>query len=466
METALLIDIGSTFTKVTAVDLERETLIATAQAPTTVQTNVTHGLQNALKELKRQSGCGSLPPFDHRLACSSAAGGLKMVAVGLVPDLTAEAAKRAALGAGAKVLRVLSYKLTRKELDSIDMIKPDIILLAGGTDGGECETILYNAQVLAKSALTSPMIIAGNKEAGENAEEILKAAGKEVHLTENVLPELNRLNVDPARSIIRQVFIDKIVYAKGLDQIQSEIDQVVMPTPAAVLQAARLLAEGTREETGLGELMVIDPGGATTDVHSVAIGDPTKSDVALKGLPEPYVKRTVEGDLGLRYSAVSLYETGGGKLLRQYTNMPDDELSQLLSGLPNNPEQLPDNRKAEIVDCALGKAAVELAVERHVGFIESFHTPFGISYAQYGKDLTNIPCLIGTGGILAYSSNPMGIFTRALYDTAKPAVLKPMQPRFLLDKRYIMAAMGLLAEIRPNTAFRLLKQNLIEIQEK
>ncbi len=466
METALLIDIGSTFTKVTAVDLEKERLIATAQAPTTVQTNVTHGLQNALKELKRQSGCGSLPHFNHRLACSSAAGGLKMVAVGLVPDLTAEAAKRAALGAGAKVLRVLSYKLTRKELDLIDNIKPDIILLAGGTDGGECETILYNAQVLAKSTLTSPMIIAGNKEAGEDAEEILKAAGKEVHLTENVLPELNRLNVDPARSIIRQVFIDKIVYAKGLDQIQSEIDKVVMPTPAAVLQAARFLAEGTREETGLGELMVIDPGGATTDVHSVAVGDPTKSDVALKGLPEPYVKRTVEGDLGLRYSAVSLYETGGGKLLRRYTSMPDDELSQLLSSLPNNPEQLPDNPKAEIVDCALGKAAVELAVERHVGFIESFHTPFGISYAQYGKDLTNIPYLIGTGGILAYSGNPMDIFTRALYDKAKPTVLKPMQPRFLLDKTYIMAAMGLLAEIRPNTAFRLLKQNLIEIQEK
>ena len=104
METALLIDIGSTFTKVTAVDLEREALIGTAQSPTT-QVNVTYGLHNALKRLQRQSGGGSLPPFDYRLACSSAAGGLKMVAVGLVPDLTAEAAKRAALGAGARVLK-------------------------------------------------------------------------------------------------------------------------------------------------------------------------------------------------------------------------------------------------------------------------------------------------------------------------------------------------------------------------
>ena len=89
------------------------------------------------------------------------------------------------------------------------------MLLAGGTDGGDYKTLLYNAQALSRTALKSPFIVAGNKEAGDEAEQILKAAGKEVYLTENVLPELNKLNVDPARSIIRQVFINKIVHAKG-----------------------------------------------------------------------------------------------------------------------------------------------------------------------------------------------------------------------------------------------------------
>lgn len=463
METALLIDIGSTFTKVTAVDLGEEAIIATAQAPTTVETEVTHGLENALQELRRRFGGGPLPAFDYQLACSSAAGGLKMVAIGLVPDLTAEAARRAALGAGAKVLNVLSFKLTAKELSLLDEIRPDIILLAGGTDGGDYETILHNARMLSRSDLSCPIIVAGNKEAGEDAEQVFKSAGKEAHLTENVLPELDKLNVDPARSIIRHVFITNIIYAKGLDKVQAQIDKVVMPTPAAVLLAARLLSEGSGEEPGLGELMVVDPGGATTDVHSIAVGDPTKPDVALKGLPEPYVKRTVEGDLGLRFSALSLYETVGGKLVRQHTNMPEKDLLEILNSLPSSPGQLPNSEVSELVDCALAKAAIELAVERHVGHIVNYHSPFGASYVQYGKDLTKVPFVLGTGGILVYSKNPHEILAKSLFDDAKPTLLKPLQPRFLLDKSYIVAAMGLLAEVRPKTALRILKKNLTEI---
>ena len=194
-------------------------------------------------------------------------------------------------------------------------------------------------------------------------------------------------------------------------------------------------------------------------------GDPSKPDIAFKGLPEPYVKRTVEGDLGLRYSAVSLYRNGGAKMVRRHTNLSDNELRPILNNLTNSPEQLPENNLGEIVDCALAKTAVELAVERHVGYIETFHTPFGCSYTQYGKDLTNVCFLVGTGGILAHCRNPLEILTKALFDKAKPTVLKPMQPRFLLDKHYIMAAMGLLSEVRPNIAFRILIKYLIEIQE-
>jgi uncharacterized protein (TIGR01319 family) len=117
----------------------------------------------------------------------------------------------------------------------------------------------------------------------------------------------------------------------------------------------------------------------------------------------------------------------------------------------------------ELLDVSLAKAAIQLAIERHVGYIETFHTPFGISYVQYGKDLTKVPYLIGTGGILVHSNNPRDILATTLFDRSKPSILKPMEPKFLLDKYYIMAAMGLLSGIRPSTALRVMKNSLAEI---
>ncbi|MCX7904683.1 MAG: glutamate mutase L, partial [Caloramator sp.] len=135
MDAALLIDFGSTYTKLTAVDLEKEEVLATAKDLTTVQTDIMIGFNNAFEKLKEKIDISKVN-FVEKLACSSAAGGLKMIAIGLVPELTAEAAKRAALGAGARILGVYSYELTKHEMEEIVKKKPDIILLAGGTDGG------------------------------------------------------------------------------------------------------------------------------------------------------------------------------------------------------------------------------------------------------------------------------------------------------------------------------------------
>ena len=326
--TALLIDFGSTYTKLRAIDLERSEIIGAGQGPSTVASDINVGLQAALADLEQR--IGGLPDFKYRLASSSAAGGLRMVTVGLVKELTAEAARIAALGAGAKLIGTYAYRLTAGDIAEIEAQDPDILLLAGGTDGGNDEVILYNADVLACSALGCPVVVAGNRQATDEIAVTLASAGKPAVSTENVMPEFNVLNIEPARAAIRQIFIDRIVHAKGIDKAAKMFDQVLMPTPEAVMEGARLLADGTSERQGLGPLLVVDIGGATTDVHSVATGDPTMEGAIQRGLPEPYVKRTVEGDLGMRHNAASIVEAAGQDKLADDSGIPVDQFQEIL----------------------------------------------------------------------------------------------------------------------------------------
>ncbi len=457
MELALLIDFGSTYTKVTAVDVAAAEVIATARGISTVETNILEGLGQALAEIKPHFG-GVLPDFTHRLACSSAAGGLRMVAIGLVQELTVEAARQAALGAGARVLGVYAHQLTAGESKQIDDGCPDIILLAGGTDGGNKETILHNAKMLATSQCTATIIVAGNKSAADEVLQILEQAGKDVRLTANVLPELTKLNVEPARDTIRQTFLEKIVEAKGLRRAESYLQRILMPTPAAVLQAAKLLAMGNEEEKGWGDLLIVDIGGATTDVHSIAEGYPTKSGVTYKGLPEPYAKRTVEGDLGMRVSALSLLESIGSRKLAAISGQASQAVIEYINTIHNRIELLPEREEQWKIDTAMAKAATDLAVERHSGTLETMWTPMGAVHVQHGKDLTEVPYLIGTGGVIVKHPNPKEILQGALYKPDQPTVLRPQKAKLMLDKEYILAAIGLLAEVRPTAALRLAKK--------
>ena len=194
MKPVLLIDFGSTYTKVTAVDLEGERLLGTADSYTTVQTDVGEGLENALRKLEKVTGHLE---YEARYACSSAAGGLRMITSGLVPELTAEAARQASLGAGAKVLKVYSFQLTEDDVDEILSINPDIFLLVGGTDGGNSECILHNAKMLAAAQFDFPVVIAGNRSAARECARILD--GHEVHICENVMPKFGVLNTEPTR---------------------------------------------------------------------------------------------------------------------------------------------------------------------------------------------------------------------------------------------------------------------------
>jgi uncharacterized protein (TIGR01319 family) len=452
MTTALLIDFGSTFTKLRAVDLEKAEIIGTGQGPSTVATDITGGLTKALSDLEGR--IGPLPDFKHRLACSSAAGGLGMVTVGLVKELTAEAAKQAALGAGARLTGAFSHGLTQGDIAEVEALAPDIILLAGGTDGGNSDVILGNAAKLA-AAVTCPVVVAGNREAADEAAGLLKAAGKPVTVTENVMPEFGTLNVEPARDAIRQVFIERIVHAKGIDRAEEMFDAVLMPTPAAVLEGARLLSEGLDNDPGLGPLVVIDVGGATTDVHSVATGEPTAEGVIPHGLPEPHLKRTVEGDLGMRINAPAIAEAVGMDTLAEATGLDVDGVRKILDEITAAVDSLPETAAQKRFDQALAEAAVGIAVARHAGTVSIVQTVTGPVSMQTGKDLGSVATVIGTGGVLAHGTHPGAALARALADPAKPQSLRPKDPELRLDGDYLLFACGLLADVEPEAALTL-----------
>jgi len=464
----LLLDIGSTFTKATVVDPGRPRILGSARAPTTAGTDITIGMMNAVSKL------GADPDdFDQKLACSSAAGGLEVAAIGLHPRLTVEAATRAALGAGAKVTNTYERKLSAKDISRLNNHRPDIILLSGGTDGGNSEVILHNAQALLQLDDDIPVVVAGNAAVSGQVKETLIQRFSVVRVTENLLPELNILNVDPCRRTIRELFMQNIIRAKGWHKAEALIDRVLMPTPAAVLTAAELLACGPGRRcsscgdhgAGLGEIMVVDVGGATTDIHSIGNGSTDCEGVIHKGLPEPHAKRTVEGDLGVRFGAHSiLTDASAQAILKAHLpgNPQDPDVKRYLESVVNHPRHLPASRKDKMIDTALARAATELAVNRHVGFRKEIYSPTGRRVLQYGKDLRGVRFVIGTGGPIVNSPRPRTILEGAA-SADDEQLLKPVSPAFLLDTHYIMAAMGLLAQIDPLSAFNVLKGNLRHI---
>lgn len=450
---AILIDFGSTYTKAVAIDLSAQTIVGQGRAASTVTTDVTIGLDLALRGMGPQSQSW-IDSAEVMLACSSAAGGLRLVAVGLTPNLSLEAGRLAALGAGAKLVGAYSYKLSRSEVSRMEKLEPDIVLLVGGTDGGNEEVILHNAKVIAASKVTAPIIVAGNKVCADEVAEVLGGDGERyVQVVDNVLAALDRLNVEASREAIREVFLERIVHAKGIDRATQLIGKVIMPTPMAVLRGAELLSKGVAQKQGLGDLLVVDIGGATTDVHSLGYGHPQQRGVGRKGLPEPFAKRTVEGDLGLRHNSLSILEVAGEERLRRNgLRTPPAELLGKICHLNEHPEVVPSEEDDVWLDIALARTATELAVERHAGRLEEIYSFHGTTMLQTGKDLTEVKTVIGTGGIFAHCNEPVKILEGALYSEQAPLSLRPKAPRFLVDREYILYAVGLLSEHSPEAA--------------
>ena len=456
MKAVLLIDFGSTYTKLTAVDVETETLLGTASAYTTVETDINNGLREGLRRLEEKTG---KLEFSECYACSSAAGGLRMVTSGLVPELTGEAAKLASLGAGAKVVGIYAFQLTEDDLEDITAQKPDIFLLVGGTDGGNTECILHNARMLATLEPSFPIVIAGNRTAARECQRIL--AGHEVYVCPNVMPKFGVLNIEPTQKQIREIFLNRIVQAKGLSAASELLSDIMMPTPSAVLQAMKLLAQGCEGEQGIGDLVAVDVGGATTDIYSMADGMPEHMNTVYKGLPEPYDKRTVEGDIGMRYSIQGIVDAAGLSRVSCLSGLTEARVTELVEYLKTHTDTVPNgDSELEALDFALASLAIEEAVTRHAGTIEETYTLMGLTYVQSGKNLTKVKQIVVTGGSLIHTKRTEQIAAHALYSPANPASLRPKDADVWVDRTYILAAMGLLSSHYPRTALRIMKKEL------
>ncbi len=463
MSRYLMIDFGSTFTKLTAVDTESEDIIATASHFTTVDTDISVGYKNALKVLGEKMGEEN-PKFDKIIGCSSAAGGLKMAAIGLVEELTLEASRRVCLGAGAKVELAFSHHLTNADVDKIIEKKIDIILLSGGTDGGNTECVLFNQRMLCERGIKIPIIFAGNKNCTDEVKSLAKEYGMNEYYCENVMPKLNVLNIDDARNTIRKIFLENIIEAKGIKKIEGDIDRLILPTPESVLRAATLLADGYMHESGLGEIVLVDIGGATTDMYSICAASAKRSDVVIKGLEEPYAKRTVEGDLGMRYSALGVLNSLTEEEKRLIREDEGVDIEKELLFRHEHVDVVPENDEQAKVDVIMGRICVDKAMGRHAGRMEEAYTPMGMLYNQYGKDLSKINFVIGTGGVLVHNDAPVKILSAVEYSLKKGLELRPVNPRYMLDKDYILAAMGLLAEIDPLLALKIMKKHVVAIK--
>ena len=381
----LVAEIGSTTTVVNAfqgIHGAQPVFLGQGQAATTVlEGDVRIGLENSIKDLQEQLEVDHLS-YDEMFATSSAAGGLKMTVHGLVFDMTARAAKEAALGAGAIVHMVTAGKLRRTDMKKIADASPNIILIAGGVDYGERETALDNAEKIVDLGLSIPVIYAGNVENNEEIKLIFENSQQELYIVENVFPKIDELNVEPTRKVIQNAFEKHIIHAPGMEHIHDLVNETITPTPAAVMNLSQLIYEK------IGDVLVVDVGGATTDVYSVTEGTDAISKIQVA--PEPVAKRTVEGDLGMFVNMEHVIEiVGEEQLVKEGHHL--EKLRQEYHSIPKNKEE-----RAFIE--RLTEVAVKTAVDRHVGALRYVYGPSGRDTLAQGKDLSNIRYVIGTGG--------------------------------------------------------------------
>lgn len=441
----LVAEIGSTTTIVTAIDnisADNPQIIAQSQALTTIAENdVTIGLHKAIAQIESASGCEL--SYQEMLAASSAAGGLRMTVHGLVYDMTVKAAREAVLGAGANIHMVTAGDITDRELQRIIKIKPNIIFLAGGVDYGEQEITLRNAEKLSKLQLEVPTIYAGNCALVDDVKDMFEENGKELICVENVYPRIDALNVESARLAIQRVFETHITKAPGMSAIRKMVTGEILPVPGAVMNAAKLL------QSKIGDLLVLDIGGATTDVHSVTEGDGEIGELLIN--PEPFAKRTVEGDLGMFINAGNIIQ-----LLEPENIMGGSYdragLAALVAAVPGTGEQL------QLAEC-MAQAAVSAALNRHAGILEYVYGVAGRKQVARGKDLTAVKWIIGTGGALTRLACGKNILQK-LNTNRNDLRLLPRLGNVLLDYDYIMSSAGVLAARYPQAALSLLMHSM------
>jgi uncharacterized protein (TIGR01319 family) len=453
-----LADFGSTYTKLRLVDPEDGRLLARAQAPTTIATDLMDGYGAALAIAERDAG-GAVE-VEEALAASSAGGGLRVAAVGLVADLTAAAARQAALNAGARVETVLAGALGSEQLDQLRAARPEIVLFAGGTDGGQADLVLENARRLAGARLEAHFVVACNSAVVAEAAAILRESGVSTSIAENVMPKLGEIAVDSARGGILRAFLEHVIGGKGLSASPDFERMVRMPTPEAVLEAVRLLAQGTAMVPGVGDVLVIDVGGATTDVHSSRVVEAATPGIEDPLLPPPPTLRTVEGDLGLRSGAAGVM-AADARWIASQAELDEAAIGRAVSFRSGDSKWIPEDSGQARLDHLLAVSCATHALQRHCGTMLLSRSEGGPpTLVRNGPDLREVAQVIGTGGVFAHRDDGLAIVAAALARRA-PRSLAPRDPALGVDANYILAAAGLLATHDANAAAHLLQRELV-----
>ncbi len=435
-DVAVCVDFGSTFTKASLVDLDAGQVVARAEHATTIPDS--HGMGDLLDAY--DACLADLTRADPRaaeaevLACSSAGGGLRIAVVGNEELVTAEAGRRVALSSGGRVISVTAA--ADGVVDRLD--DPDVVLLTGGTDGGNTEAITTAARDLVASGWTGPVVVAGNLDAQDTVAGIL---GEVPHvLTDNVVPTIGVLAPDGARAAIREMFLAHVIGGKHLSARDEFTAMVRGATPDVVLTGVEVLARAA------GDVVVVDVGGATTDVHSVVKLDPEDAGLSREVVATTPVTRTVEGDLGMRWSAVATAEAAGL-----------EDLGAAAARRAADPGFVPDTDEEHLTDERLATAAAGLALRRHAGRSRVVVSPEGRVVERSGKDLREVRLLVGSGGVLRHGRE--GVAERVL-GPSTGAHLEggwqlPETPVVVVDAHYVLAAVGLLADPHPEAAYRL-----------
>ncbi|HTW91330.1 MAG TPA: glutamate mutase L [bacterium] len=433
------------------------------ETPTTVEKpheDVTVGVLQALRGLERLSGHTLVhddEPAIPYLTTSSAGGGLAMVVTGLVYSMTAGTAHRAALGAGAIVLEVISMDDGRtpyRKIEDLKRLRPDMVLVAGGFDGDNISTPVFLAELLVEAGLhpklnpaaRMPVIYAGNIHATDH---VRQALGDQFmfRAVPNVRPELDCENLEPARTMIHELFMEHVMsQAPGYEKLKQWVAAPIMPTPAAFGSILKLLSIATHHR-----IMAVDIGGATTDVFTARSDD---------------VFRTVSANLGLSYSVLNVAELAGITPIRQlyHPHLTDTEMWNLIGNKHIHPTGLARTPDEMLSEWASAVVAIREAVRQHLKLRDGAKRETGPVREDLDELLkgprvpprpatpfTDTQCdmLIGSGGILSHS--PRDAATAVLLDSLSPAP----NVELAVDSEFMFPHLGVLAEVNPKLAVEL-----------
>ncbi|MEY8365185.1 glutamate mutase L [Anaerovoracaceae bacterium 41-7] len=460
MNFAVLLDFGSTYTKVVCVDLNARRVVLSDKYPSTVHEDAGIALNKCLSAAESVLGKENLKDA-LKLSTSSAAGGLRIAVCGLTESLSMKAGRNASFGAGGKVVQTCTGRLTESDLAAVLAADAEILLLCGGYEGGNSALVLENAKLIRESMLHIPVIYAGNSEAAKTVRRMFQSRGKECFLAENMIPDIGKLNIDSAVSIIRDLFMSRITNMKGVGVVKKVVDGPIVPTPASVLAAGELLCRGTEREEGIGPYMLADIGGATTDIYSFAENE-SYSGAKKVGAPEPFAKRTVEGDMGMRESSSCLMQEVGAKIFARKCGMSVLEVEEAIEKRTKVREYVADSEAERKIDLEIAANAVGISARRHAGTCtKEFYG--GCNLVQRGKNLSEIRKIIGTGGILVNNGKAAAekiLKNAELCEKEKNTVLLPERLETLVDEDYIFFAAGLLRAYDEDTALAIMKESI------